>query len=131
MKKIIKSSKGFTLIELIVVIAILLIIMAIAVPAYISHRDSARVAAHESNIKILQDAATVFVLENPSVSTIWAPFEGQEADPELEITETNQHDSWNRYVANRWPVNPLKTGAYVVEITEAGKITVSPQGGAE
>lgn len=123
-KKLIKRN-GFTLTELIVTIAILAILMVIALPNFIGFRDSARERAHEANIKILHDSATVFVLQNPSVSTIWAPFEGQEADPDIEITETNLHDSWNHYIA-KWPENPLKTGSYVVEISESGKITVSP-----
>lgn len=126
MKKFIKSRKGFTLTELIVTIAIIAILMVIALPNYISMRDSARQSAHEANLKILTDSATIFVLENPSVSTIWAPFEGQEANPDIEITDTNQHDGWQKYVAGKWPANPLKTGSYVVEITESGKITVSP-----
>lgn len=119
-------NKGFTLIELLVVIAILAILMVIALPNFIGIRDSARQSAHEANIKILTDSATVFVLQNPSVSTIWAPFPNQEADPDIEITETNQHDSWNRYFTGKWPANPTKTGSYVVEISESGKITVSP-----
>ena len=120
-------NKGFTLIELIVVIAILAILMVIALPNFIGIRDSARQSAHEANIKILTDSATVFVLENPSTPAIWAPFAGQEADPDIEITDTNIHDSWNHYISGKWPTNPMKTGSYVVEITESGRITVSPE----
>ena len=121
-------NKGFTLIELIVVIAILAILMVIALPNFIGMRDSARQSAHEANIKILTDSATVFVLQHPSTPVIWAPFPNQEADPDIEITETNLHDSWNHYIA-KWPTNPMNTGRYTVEIDETGKITVSPQGG--
>ena len=126
MKKQLIKRNGFTLTELIVTIAILAILMVIALPNFIGFRDSARERAHEANIKILHDSATVFVLENPSTPVIWAPFEGQEADPDIEITETNQHDSWNHYISGKWPENPMKTGSYVVEISETGKITVSP-----
>jgi type IV pilus assembly protein PilA len=118
-------NKGFTLIELLVVIAILAILMVIALPNFIGMRDSARERAHEANIKILHDSATAFVLENPSTPVIWAPFENQEADPDIEITDTNMHDSWQKLIS-KWPANPMKTGSYVVEISETGKITVSP-----
>lgn len=125
MKKQLIKRNGFTLTELIVTIAILAILMVIALPNFIGFRDTARQSAHEANIKILHDSATVFVLQHPSTPVIWAPFPNQEADPDIEITETNQHDSWNHYIA-KWPENPLKTGSYVVEITESGKIIVSP-----
>lgn len=120
-----KKSKGFTLIELVLTLAIIIIVIGIALPSFIGIRDNAQQAVHQTNVRMLEDVATIFALENPGTETIWCPHEGVEADADIEITETNLHDSWNHYIA-KWPVNPMKTGSYVVEISEAGKITVSP-----
>ncbi len=49
MKKTIKNQKGFTLIELMIVIAIIGILAAIAIPNFISYRDKAFCSATESD----------------------------------------------------------------------------------
>lgn len=57
MKKMIKNEKGFTLIELIIVIAILAIIAAVAVPNILGAVDNSRKSTDVANGKIILNAA--------------------------------------------------------------------------
>ncbi|WP_434632316.1 prepilin-type N-terminal cleavage/methylation domain-containing protein [Thermoanaerobacterium thermosaccharolyticum] len=59
-----KDEKGFTLIELIVVIAILGILAAIAVPRVTTSLNNAKTNANKASLKIIQDAVERYHVEN-------------------------------------------------------------------
>ena len=61
-----KNNTGFTLIELMIVIAILGIISAIAIPAYTGYLATARLAEAKNNIAALKLAEEEYFLENNS-----------------------------------------------------------------
>ena len=60
------SEEGFTLIELLVVIVILGILVAIAVPAYLSFKGNAQDAASKSNVRSAIPAAEQYNITNGS-----------------------------------------------------------------
>lgn len=89
-KKLKKNNKGFTLVELIAVLAILGIIGAIAVPRFAATRKNAAIKAHEANVRILKNAASVYYVENGS---------------EAEWPDDEDDQSWKNYI-QEWPKIP-------------------------
>ncbi len=63
-----KNKKGFTLIELIVVLAVLAVIMAIAVPRFIGVQESAKIDADYSTGALIAKSAELYYAQNPTAS---------------------------------------------------------------
>ena len=62
-----KKKKGFTLIELIIVIAIIAILAAIAIPNFLSIQRKARVKADIASAKTIYDATSALIAEGKIV----------------------------------------------------------------
>lgn len=58
------KKKGFTLLELLVVLAILAILIAIAVPVYKSQKEKAAITAHNANVRVLETAVESYRQDN-------------------------------------------------------------------
>lgn len=59
------DEKGFTLIEVVLVIAIMGIISTIAVPSFKRYQLNARVVAHNATVNTLKAAGTIYFIDNP------------------------------------------------------------------
>ncbi|MFW6028614.1 MAG: prepilin-type N-terminal cleavage/methylation domain-containing protein [Halanaerobiales bacterium] len=87
LKKIINNTKGFSLVEIIIIIAILAVIITIATPNVIMHMNNSKKTTDVSNadlvarliIKSIADADTITTINNIS------------ADGELSLSNTNPH----------------------------------------
>ncbi|WP_041643885.1 type II secretion system protein [Mahella australiensis] len=113
-----RKRRGFTLIELVVVIAILGILVAIAVPKLGGSREKAAISAHNANVRTLESAATMYIADN--------------GNPTSEKSDSGTGDI-AAYV-QEWPKPPKGTGVsavesattYTVKISTDGKVTVIP-----
>lgn len=104
------KEEGFTLVELLIVIAILGILIALAVPRMSGISDSAKDRAIEANKRTLVSAATMWYAQNPGGSTTWT---GKDDGTE----------GWEPYL-QEWPTGPEGV-SYSVTIDKNGSVTVT------
>ncbi len=97
--KKINNKKGFTLVELVVVIAILGILAAIAVPRFANSQKNAAVSAHNANVRTLEGAANMFIAEG-NLNFNWDNTSGKE--------------DWTEYLQS-WPVLPKEIAVLEAE----------------
>ena len=68
----IRNRKGFTLAELLIVVAIIGVLVAISIPIFTSQLEKAREATDEANLRAAYAAGVAEVLDNePSTDTTW------------------------------------------------------------
>jgi len=70
MMKSIKKKKGFTLIELIIVIAIIAVLTAIAVPKYVGIQKDAKIKADIATAKTISSSVSVLLSQDKIPETI-------------------------------------------------------------
>jgi len=86
MKKL-TSKKGFTLIEMLVVIAIIAILVAIIVPTVTSSTSKAKAATDAANLRSAQATATIKALEETGKTTAYEYTAGQLGVPATSKTD--------------------------------------------
>lgn len=121
-QKQLKNKKGFTLVELVVVIAILGILAAIAIPKLGSSRDSALKATHNANVRILKSAAAMYLADNPTAKNVVLLGTGAEKDGDGEGAK----DILLKYLDSEEAPKAYDNSDFTVKITESGDIDVQP-----
>lgn len=64
-----KNQKGFTLVELMVVVVIIAILVAIIIPIYNKVQDNAAKKAHDANLRTIDGAISMYVAEHGEYPT--------------------------------------------------------------
>ncbi len=70
LKKKLRSNKGFTLVEMVIVLAIIGVIAALAIPIYGNIMGKANQTADEANIKTVETAVAVYQAENGELPSV-------------------------------------------------------------
>ena len=78
------KEEGFTLVELLIVIAILGILIALAVPRMSGISEGAKDRAIEANKRTLVSAATMWYAQNPGGTASWSGAAGEGWEPYLQ-----------------------------------------------
>lgn len=107
-----KNARGFTLAEVMVVLVIIGILVAIAVPVYANVTVKANQRLHDANARLLHSVAQLYMVKE------W---------DDMEKTANVMKEKLAAYLSEgEYPANPTKSGPYEVTISAEGKITVSP-----
>ena len=122
MKKI-KNAKGFTLMEMLIVVAIIAILIAIAIPTFTTQLEKAREAADIANIRSTYSEAMVEYLDGTGTTTPVT-----KKTPEMTQTKEEwQYVEWPKYLGEPAP-NPTKGQTVTVTVDAEGKVSCAVTG---
>ena len=117
MKKTLKNKKGFTLIELIVVIAILGVLALILVPQFMGYVDDADIQTQRSNVKAIHTAAEASLAK---LKTIADPTQRKKAKFD-DFVKDSLGDSYTGYTITLSDTSdPIKSGTTITNIEYNG-----------
>lgn len=122
--KVRNASKGFTLIEVMIVIVILGVLAALIVPKVMSRPDEARVVAAQQDIATLMQALKLYRLDNRKYPTGEQGLAALVKKPEVDPIPTN----WKSYV-ERLPQDPWGNPYQYLNPGLNGEIDVFSYGG--
>ena len=121
MKKL-KNSKGFTLVEMLIVVAIIAILVAIAIPSFNNSLEKAREAADIANIRNAYSEAMVDYLSGGKDST----GTGTAQTPAMTQTKSDwQCITWPKYLGNVLSVQKGNIVTVTVTTDDAGEVKVT------
>ncbi|GLI58098.1 hypothetical protein PM10SUCC1_36120 [Propionigenium maris DSM 9537] len=105
------KKNGFTLIELMVVVAVIGFLAAIALPKFTGVVDSGKIAKVEGDLRAIDTAARMHRADTEQ----WPPFDsgswGSSENKSSFFENSGGLPGWKGPYLNKWPKNPLRAGA--------------------
>ena len=120
MKK--NNKKGFTLAELLIVVAIIAVLVAIAIPVFSAQLEKSREATDVANVRSAYATLTTSWLTDPSSASMTVKAQQKESgwktnpEPKLETMKSGSMGSIDI---------PAKTSTYTVKINASGTISIN------
>ena len=113
LKKVRKDKKGFTLAELLVVVAIIGVLVAVSIPIFTAQLRKARLATNQANARAAYAAATAALLDNDTNGSD----QGKEGGTYVYTVSTASVGAWADYTSqtettaiSEWTVDSNSTG---------------------
>ncbi|MBR0367611.1 MAG: prepilin-type N-terminal cleavage/methylation domain-containing protein [Clostridia bacterium] len=121
-----KNNKGFTLAELLIVVAIIAVLVAIAIPVFTSQLEKSREATDLANVRAAYAEIVTQYLENDASHSITVKV-NQKQSKWQQLGSTNNSVAYigtSIGSTGRISVEAKTTGTYNVKISKSGKVTV-------
>ena len=120
-----KNNKGFTLAELLIVVAIIAVLVAIAIPVFTTQLEKSREATDMSNIRAAVAEVTTQYLADGAQSSYSATVTAQQKQSGWQ--NSNNGTLYTRVDGSEKSitVTAKKSGTYTIKINKSGSITVS------
>ena len=121
MKK--NNKKGFTLAELLIVVAIIAVLTAIAIPVFSAQLEKSREATDMANVRAAYATLVTGYLENPSPNSVSVPV--KQGQPGWETSDGGHLELMVDGSTTEYSYAAKTSGNYIVAIDSTGSITVS------